>query len=503
MLFGKCVGGSSVEKQPLRLRLSIAQISWQNLARLATGLTIAGFATPIAAMDLAQVLPTSPNPIPTVRPATPAVPADPQPDAQPSPPAPVNVQPKPPDEKKEPRNQPDEFPPNPLEINTPDPLLPRPPIDRPLSPLERRNLEAALDQLNLQAQAQLQAGNPVAAFEIWNRELRLRRALGPLQETQALARVGEAAWNENQPYQVQIITGRLQQIQQAAQTSKPPNLQVLEAVALAYQKVRSPGLAINVYEQLLADARQRKDAARVQTILQTMGQLHLTWFDYPKAAAVYQELLATAKTSGNRANEIVYLNQLAYIYEQSKQHEQAIAVEQQLIDLHQKAKNPEPIPALKLRIADNYQALKQIDLAEQNYQAAFTLAQPLFQLSYASEALQKLGVLYKGVDRLDLALKVYGYLVTVEQQTYNYFGMMSAFDEIGKIYLSQKAYPQAITAFQKGLQLAQQIKYREDYFNNQLQVAQRGGVPVNQPPTETNSGCLLSATYCQILQLGQ
>ena len=100
------------------------------------------------------------------------------------------------------------FPVNPLEIKTPDPLSPFPSP----TPDEQKKLSVALDELNNQAQAKLNAGDKVGAFEIWDRELRLRRVLGFLPETQALARVGAIAWTENERFQVQVITQRLDAI---------------------------------------------------------------------------------------------------------------------------------------------------------------------------------------------------------------------------------------------------------------------------------------------------
>ncbi|MGA7936550.1 MAG: hypothetical protein WCA35_23550, partial [Kovacikia sp.] len=77
--------------------------------------------------------------------------------------------------------------------------------------------------------------------------------------------------------------------------------------------------------------------------------------------------------------------------------------------------------------------------------------------------------LYLANNRLDAALRVYNFLIGVEQQAYNVYGMMDAYDRIGQIYLSRKAYPQALTAFQRGLVLARQLKYKEDYFTTQIQ----------------------------------
>ena len=124
---------------------------------------------------------------------------------------------------------------------------------------------------------------------------------------------------------------------------------------------------------------------------------------------------------------------------------------------------------MKIRIGDNYQLLARPDQAEQNYQSAYQLAQSILQLAYASEALQKLGALYRANDRLDAALKVFDYLVSLEQQSYNYYGMMNAYDQIGQIQLARKQNQQALTAFRQGLGLAKQLKYRQDYFTAEIQ----------------------------------
>ena len=375
---------------------------------------------------------------------------------------------------QKPSTQIDKFPPSPLELTAPDPLLPGG-LQRPLSEPERQQLGTALDDLNAQAIVKYRLGDIPNAFEIWNRELRLRRALGLLNEVVALGRVGDSAWKQNQPNQVILITRRLQAIQKqvqdpvSAKTNLAERPQVLQALGTAYQLVRSPGLAVSVYEQMLAEARQRQDAIEEVSLLNTIGQLHLSWFDYLKATATYQELLTLSQGKRDRAGEASYLNQLAYVYEQAKQPAQAVQYQQQLADLYQKNSQPELLPALKIRIADNYAASGQTNLAEQNYQEAFKLAQPVFQLAYAGDALRKLGGLYRSNDRLDAALQIYEYLAQVQQQAYDTYGLMEAYDQIGQIHLSRNAYPQALTAFNQGLAVAKQLNYRTDYFTSQIQ----------------------------------
>ncbi|MBD2073391.1 hypothetical protein H6F86_05725 [Phormidium sp. FACHB-592] len=465
-----------------------------------------------------QPLPSqNPQPLPGQNPPLQPLPGQ---NPQPLPGQNLNVQPsqnqvpevktpptQPPAAQPTPSKKTDEFPPNPLESTAPDPLLPQTAVPRPLSALERKQLTAALDNLNNQAIATLQQGDRVSAFALWYRELRLRRALGAVEETKALGRVGDIAWKESLTPDVRWITKRLDAILAQHQLSTatmatapatgdtvpldpvatpPPSntsatsavlsssdragrLAVLQALGVAYQQVRLPKPAVAIYTQIVTDAKQRRDEKQTDEALITLAQLHLTWLDYPNAAVTYQELSSRAKARGDRQNESIYLTRLAYSYEQAKQPAQAITVQQQLVALYETLPDPLSIPALKIKIADNYQLLARPDQAEQYYQSAYQLAQPTLQLAYASEALQKLGALYRANDRLDAALKVFDYLVSLEQQSYNLYGMMHAYDQIGQIQRDRKQNQQAVAAFQQGLGLARQLKYRQDYFTAQIQ----------------------------------
>ncbi|MBN3909790.1 MAG: hypothetical protein HWQ35_25605 [Nostoc sp. NMS1] len=373
---------------------------------------------------------------------------------------------------------PDKFPPNPLEITTPDPLLPRLPKDKqPLTLQEQQNLEPALDALNQQAAVKLQAGDRVAAFEIWNRELRLRRFLGSLAEVQALSRVGAIAWKQNDGEEVQYITQRLQAIQKQAQSQKTTaqvNLELWRSLAQAYQNVRSIKLAVEAYDKVLLVVRQQKDTTAVVEMLKTIGELHLTWFDYTKAAPVYEELLSLATSQGERVNEVTYLQRLAYIYEQTQQPQQSLNVLNKLVEIYASENNLTEIPELKLAIAANYESLAKKDPnllleAFQNYQEAYTTAWQLREYVRAGDALQKLIALYRSQGQIDEALRASQILVQTQTQAANFYGMMQAYDQIGQLYLEHKDFPQALTAFKKGLELAQKLKHEEAYFTGQIE----------------------------------
>ncbi len=473
----------------------------------------------------------------------------------------VPTTPKPTPSKKslDKRKQPiaEEFPPNPLEITAPDPLIPYDYKDRPLTAQEIRQLRAGANRLAVIGATKLEQGDRVAAFNAWNRELRFRRLVGPLtEEVLTLGRVGDAAWRESDTTQLRWITKRLDEIwakaltEQSASQGKlaapaplstqlealPPDLalelepsqpskitensipssqsqaqnqaaptvtvrqllgsidtnplavggvnalvilgnlnrevSLLDALGFAYQQVRLPQTAVKIYQQLLAEARRRNDAFKLESTLITLGQLHLAWFDYGSAATPYQELLVRSRSRRDPINFPLYLDRLAYIHEQAKQPAQAIPYQEQLITFHQTSLgDAKLIPALTLKIADNHRRLTQLDQAETNYQLAYKLAIPLLQFAHAADALKKLGDLYRANDRLDSALRMYAFLVEIEKQAYNTYGVMDAYDQMGQVHLLRKEYPEAIAAFQQALPLAQQLKFREEYFASRIQKA--------------------------------
>jgi len=368
----------------------------------------------------------------------------------------------------------DKFPPSPLEITTPDPLLPNLANKRELTPVELQKLKTDLDELNQEAQKILQGEDNKKAFEIWNRELRLRRFLGLLAEVEALSRVGEISVNENEREEVQYISQRLQVIQSDMLKQKSTDLQLWKSLANAYQKLRLYKLAISAYEQILILGKQQQDSfAEIET-LKNIGELHLSWFDYNQAANVYQKLLNLAINQGDKTNELVYLQQLAYIYTQGKQHQLAIDILNKLVEIYTNEQNLTQIPTLKLAIAANYEFLAKENpnfrqQAFDNYQEAYTIAWKLEQYARAGEALNKLIALYRSQKQITAALETSQILIETETLANNFYGLMSAYNQIGNLYLERREYAKALTAFEKGLEIAQELKYQESYFTKQIE----------------------------------
>ncbi|MFM2064340.1 MAG: hypothetical protein RLZZ507_4011 [Cyanobacteriota bacterium] len=368
----------------------------------------------------------------------------------------------------------DRFPPGPLEITTPDPLVRGSVKQQPLTSEELQKLETALDELNQEATTTLQAGDKVTAFDIWNRELRLRRFLGSLSELQALSRVGAIAWNENEKQQVKYITERLQVIEKQMLTQKSTDVELWRSLGEAYQNVRIPKLAVGAYQQILTLVRQQNNnTAEIET-LNTIGELHLSWFNYPQAATTYQELLNFAISREDRINEVGYLQQLAYIYERGKQPQQAINVLNKLAAIYTRDNNLTQVPGLKIKIAENYQSLVRenpnfLQEAFNNYQEAYVTAWKLEQYVSASEALQKLIKLYRSQNQINEALQASKILLETETLATNFYGLMQAYDQMGQLYLEKQESANALAAFQKGLEIAQQLKHQETYFAQKIE----------------------------------
>lgn len=368
------------------------------------------------------------------------------------------------------RFNPPPLPPNPLEVTIPDPLLPNPPKkNQSLSAEQRQELAAALEELNAEATAQLAAGNTKEAFNIWYRELRLRRYLGPLEEVRALTRVGTIAWEREQITQVQIIDQRLKVIyQEYCMAPQQCELALLQSLGTGFEVVRSRDLGIKVYQQILADARTREDFTAQEAALTTLGRLSLEKLDYPNAALAYEELLTFAERRGDREREIAYVRDLAFIYTQARQLKSAIRMRQRLVTYYINLQDLIQVPELKVAIANDYQTLNELEPAIQNYEEAYQLAWTLQQFSVAREALEKLAKIYQSIDKLDAALQVYEALLIVDRRGYNLYGIMNSYDKIGEIHLQRQAYPEALIAFQNGLEIAQQVQHQEAYFTNKI-----------------------------------
>ncbi|MGK7951866.1 MAG: tetratricopeptide repeat protein [Xenococcaceae cyanobacterium] len=373
---------------------------------------------------------------------------------------------------------------NPLESVEPDPLLPPKNIARPLTSLEKRLIQEKITILDNQAQLELVAGKKDEAFTLWYRELQLQRALGTIEEINALGRIGEIAWQQNLTQELNIISDRLITIEQNLTTTNTLNEQLLSSMGRAYQQVRHLDRAVIIYQQILQKSRKEDNFSEKKENLETLGKLYLAQFDYSQAANIYEELLKSlqaqtsrdfksyvfnSKTQKDNLQAETYLIQLSEIYDKLAYTDKAIAVKQQLVENYLTNQKPEQIAVLKISLATDYQTLKQAEKAQKYYKEAFSLAWSLQQFSLAEDSLEKLALLYQNYQQPKAALEIYQELIKVHQKAYNYYNLMNTYSQIGEIYKQLSNYQQALNAYQKGLELARSLNHSVDHFQNKIE----------------------------------
>ncbi|MEM6351999.1 MAG: tetratricopeptide repeat protein [Cyanobacteria bacterium P01_D01_bin.14] len=373
---------------------------------------------------------------------------------------------------------------DPLADQPRDPALPQPAVERPLSPLELYTLEQTLDALNQQAQALLAAGEVGPAFELWRREVRLRRVLGSAAELIAIERVAPLAWNNQRSVDVRLLTQRLREIWAETAAQPEPDEARLERLLTLFTVLRDEEGVIGVTQQLADRAAARGDGTTQRQRLAALGDAYLAWFEFDKAAAVFERLVADVAGQNRPAQEQVLLQQLIYSYQQNSRYAEAIPYQQRLLGLYRGSNLAESEVPLEIAIARNYRALENYPQAVEYYQLAYRTAQQLEQYGYSSEVLQDLGELYRSLDQFDDAITMYNLLVRIEQQSYNHYGILYAYDQLGQIYQTLGDRENALVAFRSGLAFAESLDYRQDYFQTQIEKTESGEIE----DAETESG---------------
>lgn len=392
-----------------------------------------------------------------------------------------------------------------------DPILPALMLERPYSPLERSAIADSLTQLDQIAQQQLANGDADTAFELWQREVRLRRVFGPVEELNAISRVATLAWQQQRPVEVQLLTLRTREIWETVEAalnnfeaqdsdaedtgnstdnneqlgdSAPEDLannpeQILMAgdsasdvavllnMAQTFATLRDIDASVEVYQQLIALTAEQNGDPTAQR--KELAELHLAWFQFADAADVYLALLSDARTKGNQVQETDYLERLVYSYQQADSFTNAVRAQTDLIELYQAQGDAEKLPGLLVAIAQNYRTLNLHKNAIAYYRSAYSAAQRFDQFSFSAQVLTDLGSLYESLALNNEALGAYNLLVPVEQQAYNTYGVMNAHDRIGQLRRRQGNTFEALKAFEKALVLANQLNLRQDYFIEQIE----------------------------------
>ncbi len=350
-----------------------------------------------------------------------------------------------------------------------DPLLPTPPVARPLSPLEQYTLEQDLDQLAAQAEALAQSGDTQAALDLWIREVRLRRLLGVDRELAAIDRVALRLRDFNATEPLQLLSVRLDVIEPTLDINAPADLPRLEGMASTYATLGDVEAATALRQRLAERALATGDRTEHQTQLELLASLYADWFDFDQAAETYGELVQLAQTNGVLEDEVRFLRAHINNLEQAQQFELALTAQQRLLTIYSSTEALWPLVAeLQHRMAQNHRQLGDLDTASRQYQAAYTNAISNQQFDVAAEAIRTLASLYRELERWPDVDYLYQQLLLVEREAINAYGLMDTFDQLGQLYEQSGDPESALLAYREGLILARQLGHRQAYFEEQI-----------------------------------
>jgi tetratricopeptide (TPR) repeat protein len=259
---------------------------------------------------------------------------------------------------------------------------------------------------------------------------------------------------------------------------------ILLDIAEVYALLGDVDAATEIYRPLANQALAEGDRDTYQTRLETLAELQAAWFYFDDAAFTYGELVQITQTDPQRDDEIRYRKDRIYTLEQAAEFQPALADQQQLLELY----NADPslwllIPALQYAMAQNLLATDNRESAAEYLQASYTNAIAEQQFDVAAQAIGSLIEIYRPLERWQDVLYLLDQLIVVEQQAYNAYGIMDAFDQMGSVYEQLNQPADALSAYREGLVLARHLNHRQDYFEAQIA---RLSEPETTPATSSN-----------------
>lgn len=349
-----------------------------------------------------------------------------------------------------------------------DPLLPRVPIPRSLSPLEQLTLTQALDQL-LASITELGLAGDQRARDLWMREVRLRRLLGVKAELAAIDRAASTLHDWNATQELQLLSARLTVLVADLMAEFPLALDQLEGAAIIYGVLGDLEAALSLRSILAEEANGRGDLTAYWTQLERMANLYEQGFYFSEAANIYQQLAAIATANDLIDDQIRFLQAQIKNLTLAQDPASALGVQQQLLQGYLSDSNYWPrIASLQYAMADNQVLLQDLDTASRQYQIAYTNAIGSQQFALAAATLERLVKLYERLGRWTDVDYLYDQLLRVHQTTSNAYGLMDSFDQLGQLYEKRGNHQAALRSYRQGLVLAQKLNHRQNYFETQI-----------------------------------
>lgn len=244
----------------------------------------------------------------------------------------------------------------------------------------------------------------------------------------------------------------------------------MSGIGMIYLKTAQYKKAIEYYQQGydFEDIPSNKIA-----VLGNIGQCYLNLSDYTNALTYYQRSLhifdSSIKYSHNNTSEDtavlgLLLITVGDIYKYSAQYDKAFANYDQALKLNEKIKNPVLELFVYQSIASVYDLKNDIPNATAYYEKALKICVNTQQSNYQAANLDKLSNIYIKQGNAEKAMSYAQQCLAIMQPDIDagqidkwYSQLAPSYLTLGRIYALEKAYPKAISFFQRSLDISKNI----------------------------------------------
>jgi CHAT domain-containing protein len=233
--------------------------------------------------------------------------------------------------------------------------------------------------------------------------------------------------------------------------------------------------AIEYYQQSLAIARQAGDQPREWAALTGLGEAYEALGETLRANEFYQQSMAINRTLRTRQSELTTNVQLKSAYRALGDYERAIDAYQKSLDLAQQLGNQADMANARSGLGSAYGALGEKAKAIEQFSQSLAIWQTL-----GSEPAKELTLLnnladaYRVAGDLDQAVRTYQQSIKLAQAQDDQLTQQVAFAALGRTYFTQNDLPKAIKAYERSLQISQNLQEQNDRPTQQI-VLQRLG----------------------------
>jgi len=215
--------------------------------------------------------------------------------------------------------------------------------------------------------------------------------------------------------------------------------------------------ALEVFQELLAIARQTADRWNEGAALGSLGIAYNSLGRYEEAIDFLQQSLAIEREIGDRRGEGNSLGSLGNAYRNLGRYEEAIDFHQQALVISREIGDRNGEGTDLGGLGNAYNSLGRCEEAIDFYQQQLTIAREIGDRQGEGNALGNLGIVYNSLGRYEEAIDFHQQYLTIAREIGDRLGEGNALGNLGNAYNSLGRYEEAIDFHQQYLTIAREI----------------------------------------------